>query len=351
LALSSKWLKKLAKPKYAVLLVNLGTPDSTAVPDVRRYLREFLLDGRVIDISALGRWMLVNLIIAPFRAPRSARVYRKLWQERGSPLLFYGIDVRDRLREALGEEYAVELGMRYQNPSLEGALQALLEHNPERLVVVPLFPQYASATTGSVHQKVMDLLSGRQVIPETVFISRFAEDDAFIAAFASLGRKYLDRESYDHVLFSYHGIPERQIRKASHKGYCQLSDKCCATYNPMNRYCYRAQCFQTSRRLAEALGLTAEQYTVVFQSRLGRDPWIQPYAEDVIRSLPDRGKKRVLAFSPSFIADCLETTVEVGEEFEEFFHEAGGEHWQLVESLNDSPEWIGCLKEIVRRNI
>ena len=341
----------MAKPKYAVLLVNLGTPDSTAVRDVRRYLREFLLDPRVIDISALARWLLVNLIIAPFRAPRSAKVYRKLWQERGSPLLFYGIDVRDMLRKALGDEYAVEFGMRYQNPGLKEAMESLLDHNPERLIVLPLFPQYASATTGSVHQKVMELLAGCQVIPETIFISRFAENDAFIKAFAALGRKYLEREPFDHVLFSYHGIPERQIRKASHKGYCQLSDKCCSTYGSMNRYCYRAQCFQTSRRLASELGLAVEQYTVVFQSRLGRDPWIQPYAEEVIRSLPALGKKRVLAFSPSFISDCLETTVEVGEEFEEFFHEAGGEHWQLVESLNDSPQWIDTLKEIVKRNI
>jgi ferrochelatase len=185
------------------------------------------------------------------------------------------------------------------------------------------------------------------VIPQISFISKFYEHPLFIKAFAGIGQKYLQKEKYDQVLFSYHGLPERQIRKSSVNSYCQLSEKCCAVVHSKNKYCYRAQCFETSRLLAAQLGLKEGDYTVAFQSRLGKTPWIQPYAEDVIRSFPEKGIKSVLAFSPAFVADCLETTIEVGEEFQEMFEEAGGERWQLVESLNDSDLWVECLKELV----
>jgi ferrochelatase len=333
--------------KKAVLIVNLGTPDSPSVPDVRKYLREFLMDGRVIDIPLLSRWMLVNLIIAPFRAPKSAKVYKELWQDRGSPLMFYGQDLKRLLSEALGDEYVVELAMRYQSPSIAKGLEALKKHRPEKILIIPLFPQYASASTGSVADKVMEIVRTWQVIPHIEFVEKFADDALFIQAFAEVGGKYLKREAYDHVLFSYHGLPERQIRKASVDGYCQLNQKCCASYHSRNQYCYRAQCYQTTRKLAEALNLEEKQYTVVFQSRLGSNPWIQPYADEVIKNLPAQGHKRVLIFCPSFIADCLETTIEAGVEFKEYFLEAGGEHWQMVESLNDNPLWVACLKNMV----
>ena len=333
--------------KTGILIVNLGTPDSTATGDVRKYLREFLMDKRVIDIPFIGRWALVNLIIAPFRAPKSAKEYRKLWVERGSPLKFYGEDVEKALQESLDpKKYIVKLAMRYQSPSIESGLSYLQSKKVEKIVVVPLFPQYASATSGSVHDKVMEIVSKWQIIPDMKFVSKFVEEPGFIQTFAKLGKKHLDERSYDHIIFSYHGLPERQIRKASVDSYCKLGS-CCDNYNDKNQYCYRAQCFLTSRLIAKELGLQESDYTVTFQSRLGRDPWIQPYTDDVLKTLAKEGKKSVLAYSPAFVADCLETTVEVGEEFKEEFMEAGGERWDLVESLNNHPDWIEALKSIV----
>ena len=336
----------MQKAKTGVLLVNLGTPDSTATKDVRKYLREFLMDGRVIDIPFLGRWLLVNGIIAPFRAPKSANEYKKLWEDRGSPLKFYGYDVRDLLQKALSEDYIVELGMRYQSPSIEEALNALKKANVAKIIVIPLFPQYASATTGSVSQKVNELVNQWQIIPSIVHINQFMDHPKFIEGFTARGKAMMAKQDYDHVLFSYHGLPERQIRKGSVGDQCKLGD-CCNHFHERNRYCYRAQCFYTSRLLADALGLSEEQYTTTFQSRLGKDPWIQPYTDVVLKDLPGEGKKKVLAYSPAFIADCLETTLEVGEEFKEEFEEAGGDDWDLVPSLNTSELWVECLKDLV----
>lgn len=335
--------------KKGVLLVNLGTPDSPAVPDVRKYLREFLMDKRVIDIPFLGRWMLVNLIIAPFRAPKSAKVYRELWQDRGSPLMFYGHDVRDLLADALGEEYQVTLAMRYQSPSIEKGLLELQKAKVNEIIVIPLFPQYASATSGSVIDKVMEIVKTWQNIPAIKTIDKFFDHPLMIKAFSERARKYMQSiDDYDYYVFSYHGIPERQIKKASVDNYCQL-DKCCGSYHKKNQYCYRAQCFATSRLLASELGIPEDKYVVSFQSRLGSDPWIKPYTDDVLKELPGKGIKKVLAFSPAFVADCLETTIEVGEEFKEEFEEAGGEHWQLVDSLNDHPLWVECLQDLVKK--
>jgi ferrochelatase len=338
--------KKLKLGKKGVLIVNLGTPDSPNTPDVRKYLREFLMDGRVIDIPFIPRWLLVNGIITTFRAPKSAKEYQKLWDERGSPLKYYGEDIRDLLQEALGTEYVVELGMRYQSPSIADALSRLQKKCVDEIILIPLFPQYASATSGSVIDKVFEITRNWQIIPGIKVISRFADNPLFIEAFAKIGRKYLDSHSYDHVLFSYHGLPERQIKKGSTGDQCQLGD-CCNTYHLRNAYCYRAQCFLTTRLLVEKLGLQEGGYTTCFQSRLGKDPWVQPYTEDMIKKMIADGHKRVLVFSPAFIADCLETTVEIGEAYKEQFEEMGGEHWELVHSLNDDPNWVECLKQMV----
>lgn len=337
----------MAKTKTGVLLVNLGTPDSPSVPDVRKYLREFLMDKRVIDIPFVYRWMLVNLIIAPFRAPKSAKTYQELWEERGSPLLFHGEDLKEKLIKRLGDSFVVSLGMRYQSPSIASALDDLLAANVKKIIVLPLFPQYASATTGSVIEQVMDDIKDRLVIPELAFISQYPDDEGMIRTFGMLGKKYLKKMDYDKVIFSYHGLPERQIRKSSIDGYCQLNEKCCSTYHAKNQFCYRAQCFLTSRKLAAELGLSEDQYTVFFQSRLGNDPWIQPYAEDEIKRMAKEGIKKILIFSPAFTADCLETTVEVGDEFKELFIEEGGEEWQLVESLNSHDLWVESLEQMV----
>jgi len=340
----------VAKVKIGVLLVNLGTPDSPSVPDVRKYLREFLMDKRVIDIPFISRWLLVNLIIAPFRAPKSAKIYKELWEERGSPLMFHGLDLKEKLIQQLDDNYIVALGMRYQSPSISSALDELLNANVKKIIVLPLFPQYASATTGSVIEQVMDDIKGRLIIPEIEFISQYPDNEAMIKTFAMLGKKYLNKLKYDKVVFSYHGLPERQIRKSSVDDYCQLSNKCCATYHSKNQFCYRAQCFLTSRKLAEELELSEDEYTVFFQSRLGKDPWIQPYAEDEIKRMAKEGIKKILIFSPAFTADCLETTLEVGDEFKELFLEHGGEEWQLVESLNSEDLWVEGLVHMVHEH-
>ncbi|NJL13320.1 MAG: ferrochelatase [Microscillaceae bacterium] len=343
--------------RIGVLLVNLGTPDNPKTPAVRRYLREFLMDGRVIDVPFLTRFILVNGIIAPFRAPKSAREYQKLWTPEGSPLKIYSEKSQVLLQEALGPEYKVVLGMRYQNPSLEYALGQLKDQGLEKIIVIPLFPQYASATTGSVHDKVMELVRKWQIIPEMEFVHNFYHHPRFVEAFKIIAQKYLEEETYDHFVFSYHGLPERQIRRGDASGLClkkaqenpELAGQpnCCAQIHPHNQSCYRAQCFETTRQLVQALGIPEEKYTVCFQSRLGRAEWVKPYTEDLVKELAKAGVKKVLAFSPAFVADCLETTIEVGETYKEEFEELGGEHWQLVESLNVHPLWISLLKELV----
>jgi ferrochelatase len=333
--------------RTGVLLVNLGTPDSPSVPDVRKYLREFLMDGRVIDIPLASRTMLVNFIIAPFRAPKSAKIYQEVWTEKGSPLKIYGEEVTQLVQEQLGPQYLVKLGMRYQSPSIGEALDQLNNQGLREIIVIPLFPQYASATTGSVYQKVMELVSQWQIIPQITFVNSFLDHPKFIEAFATLGKKHMAGHHYDHYLFTYHGLPERQIRKGDCTNTC-LQGNCCATLHDMNQYCYRAQCFETTRLLAKAIGITEKDYTVSFQSRLGKDPWIKPYTEDVIKEFVAKGYRNVLAFSPSFVADCLETTIEVGVEYREVFEKLGGKHWQLVESLNNHPLWVETLTDIVK---
>ncbi|MCU0341347.1 MAG: ferrochelatase [Spirosomaceae bacterium] len=334
--------------KTGVLIVNLGTPDSPNTPDVRKYLREFLMDGRVIDIPYIPRFLLVNAIIAPFRAPKSAKTYKEVWLPEGSPLKVYGVAVEKMLQEALGSNYVVKLGMRYQNPSITVALAEFQRMGLTEIIVIPFFPQYASATTGSVYEEVMRVLSGWQVMPAVKFINQFLAHPKFLAGFVQNAQKYMTEHAYDHFVFSYHGLPERQIRKGDcTKEVCKLGS-CCDTLHAMNQHCYRAQCFETTRLLVKLLDIPEGKYTTCFQSRLGNDPWIKPYTEDLVKELPKRGVKSVLAFSPAFVADCLETTFEVGEEYKELFEEAGGEHWQLVESLNDSPVWVEALVDLVK---
>lgn len=335
--------------RTGILLLNLGTPDSPRTGDVARYLREFLMDGRVIDIPFLPRWALVNLLITPFRAPQSAKAYQKIWTKEGSPLKVYGFEVTELLQKSLGPDYHVAFGMRYQNPSLHSALAQFKNKGFKEIIVLALYPQYASASSGSTLEKLMDEIKNWDTIPTIKIISQFFDHPLFIKAFAALGKKYLEKEKYDHCLFSFHGLPERQIFKASSDGYCHLDD-CCKRYHSQNRYCYRAQCFETTRLLTKELDLSESQYTVCFQSRLGKDPWIKPYTDQVIADLLKRGIKNVLVFSPAFVADCLETTVEIGIEYQHLFKKLGGNRWQLVESLNNCPQWIECLKEIVLEN-
>ena len=340
----------MPSPKIGVLLINLGTPDSPSVPHVRKYLREFLMDGRVIDIPFWRRWFLINCIIAPFRAPQSAKGYHELWTKEGSPLKVHGEKLTGLLAQALGADFQIELAMRYQSPGIAQALEKFKDKGLGQLIVVPLYPQYASASTGSTIEKFMQEIKSWEVVPTVKVISQFFKHSLFIEAFTQLGKKYMAHNRYDHYLFSYHGLPERQILKASCGSYCRLGD-CCNVCHSKNRYCYRAQCFETTQLLVKDLNIKEGQYTVCFQSRLGKTPWIKPYTDEIINALPGRGIKNVLVFSPSFVADCLETTVEIGMEYKKQFQQLGGARWDLVESLNVSPAWISCLKAMVLENV
>ena len=332
-------------------MVNVGTPDSPETGDVRKYLREFLMDKRVIDIPFISRWFLINLIIAPFRAPKSAKEYRKLWTERGSPLLFHAEDLRDKLFEQLDpKEFTVEIAMRYQSPSIEQGLKKLKDSFVRKIIVIPLFPQYASASTGTVVDKVMEITQNWSIIPSITFINNFVDHPLFLEAWAEIGEEMMHKKAYDTYLFSYHGLPERQILKSSSGGYCQLNDKCCGIKTKKNQYCYRAQCFYTTRLIAKRLNLPEGKVRTSFQSRLLKDPWIKPYTDEVIKELAAHGIKKVLAFSPAFVADCLETTVEVGEQYKEEFRALGGEDWDLVPSLNSTPKWVECVKDLILKN-
>lgn len=330
--------------KTGVLLINLGTPDSPSVADVRSYLSQFLNDPRVIDIPWLWRKILVNLIIVPFRAPKSAKIYRKLWTANGSPLLHYGIQVKKLLQEELGDPYEVHLAMRYKNPSIPNVMEEMRKKNFAQLIVLPLFPQYASASTGSVLDEVMRVMRKWWVIPEVKFISQYYDHPTFINTIVERGRLY-DLHEFDHVLFSYHGLPERQVDKVYIEGLC--SDHNCENeITSENKYCYKATCYATTRLIAEKLGIPKNKYTVCFQSRLNKK-WLKPFSDEVVEVCAKKGMKKILVFSPAFTADCLETIIEIGEEYQKIFKANGGHKVQLVESLNDHPLWIQCLKELV----
>ena len=333
------------KKKTGILLVNLGTPDSPETPDVRRYLREFLMDERVIDINKVGRTLLVNGIIAPFRAPKSGALYKEIWTEAGSPLMVYGMELLEKVREKMGEDYQVEFAMRYQNPSIESALEKFKGKLLDKIRVVPLFPQYASATTGSVHQKVMEIVSGWGYIPPIEFVGSFHDHPKMIEAFVELSNPF-DLDSYDHILFSYHGLPQRQMAKSDPGNHCLSSPDCCKTFSEKNHFCYSAQAYETTRLIAEALNLPKEKYTLCFQSRLGNTPWLQPYTSEVLKECAEKGRKRLLVFAPAFVADCLETIYEVGVEYQEEFEEMGGEKVQLVPGLNAHPKWVEAVVDL-----
>ena len=331
--------------KTTVLLINLGTPDSPTTRDVRSYLKQFLNDPRVVDLPWLVRKILVNLIIVPFRAPKSAKIYQKLWTPEGSPILIHGRRVQERLQEKLGGDYTVELAMRYKKPSIPDALERIRKSNPQRIIVLPLFPQYASASTGTALEAVMDVVKKWWVIPEIRFISQYWDHPLFVKALLERGRQY-DWREYDHVLFSYHGLPERQVDKVYDSGVCSDRD-CEHEITDENAFCYKAACYGTTRLLAGGLEIPEEKYTVCFQSRLDKR-WLEPFADKVVLEQARQGAKKLLVFSPSFVADCLETTIEIEDEYQELFVEHGGETLQLVESLNDHPAWIEALEALVR---
>ena len=325
--------------KTGILLVNLGTPDSPSDGDVFKYLNEFLTDGRVIDYPWLLRQLLVRGIIVPARYKNSAKTYREIWdKERGSPLLYHLQDLTKKVKERLGDEYVVDYAMRYQNPSLENTLEKLRLLQVNKIVVLPLFPQYSSACNGSVIQKVQEITSKWLTIPDLRFIHHFYDNEKFIDAFVAQGNKF-NFDEYDHVLFSYHGLPARHLKNGDiTKKHCLQNKECCASITEINQHCYRAQCFETTRLITEKLGLSKDKFTVTFQSRLGKEVWLEPYTVEVIPQLAKQGKKKLLVFSPAFVAEYLE-----------LYEEHGGESITLVESLNSEDKWVDAVIDIVKQ--
>ncbi len=333
-----------------LLLVNLGTPAAPNTGAVRRYLRQFLGDPRVLDMNRVGRFLLLELVILPFRPSKSAEAYRKIWDdERGSPLLYYGIDLVAAVQARMGDGWRVELAMRYGEPSIPAVMQRLREAGIDRIVVLPLFPQLASSSTGSALQEVHEAANAMWNVPQLCAVEPFYDHPAFVRAFAEVGRPALAESEADYVLFSFHGLPERQIHKSDDSGaHCLASEGCCDQIGPVNRNCYRAQCYATARALAAELRLADGGWSVAFQSRLGRVPWIRPYTDEVLVELAERKVGRVAVFCPAFVADCLETLEEIGIRGRESYTAAGGAELTLVPSLNASEVWADAVVELVR---
>jgi ferrochelatase len=338
--------------RTGILLINLGTPDAPDPASVRRYLREFLSDPRVIDIHPIGRALLLNLIILPFRPKRSAAAYQKIWTAEGSPLLLHSRALAAALRERM-PEYPVELAMRYGSPAIEPALTRLREQSCDRIVVVPLYPHYAASSTGSSVEQVYRLAAKLWNTPCITVVPPFYEHPAFIGAFAAVGRPTLEAEvpAYDHVLFSFHGLPERHVIASSDPKLCVAKPDCCDRLVDGNRNCYRAQCFATARALAARLGLASDAWSISFQSRLGRTPWIKPYTDEVVPALAKRGVRKLAVFCPAFVADCLETLEEIGMRARADFQAAGGDTLELIPSLNSEPVWVEALEQLIRESL
>ncbi len=326
--------------RRGVVLVNIGTPDAPTVPAVRKYLAEFLGDPRVIALPAPARWLLLRLIILPFRPKRSAHAYQQIWTPEGSPLLLHAQAQVDALRKEL-PGYEVELAMRYGNPSLPDVLQRLRERGVRELTVVPMYPQFAFATTGTTVERIEELKAELQVNVVPAFHAR----EGFISAAAARVRETVERSGAEHVLFSYHGLPVRQLKPVCASPCAQQE---CPPLGAQNAQCYRAQCYATSRALAAASGVKSSSTS--FQSRLKGATWLSPFTDEAVVALAQQGVKRLAVACPSFVADCLETLEEIGMRAQETFKAAGGESLTLVPAVNATPGFISMLADEVRRS-
>ena len=338
-------------PRTAVVLMNVGTPDAPTTSAVRRYLREFLSDPRVLDMNAVGRFLLLNLIILPFRPAKSAAAYRAVWTADGSPLLVHSRALADRLAPLLPQA-RVLLAMRYGNPSLRDVVDEIARAGIERVVLVPLFPQYASATTGTALAEAFALFGRLPVVPSVTVVPPFFDDASFIDNVGALVEQAMRAAPADHVLFSYHGLPVHQVQATAREGHrCGGDDAsgCCAQLHAGNASCYRAQCLATTRALAARLGLREGGFSTSFQSRLGRARWLEPSTEQVVVGLAKAGKKRVVVACPSFVGDCLETIEEIGVRGNELFRAHGGDELVVVPCVNSEPDWVAGVAGYVRR--
>ncbi len=333
--------------KTGVLLVNLGSPDSTSTADVRSYLREFLMDERVLDISYPARFCLVNFAILPFRPRKTAEAYRKIWLPEGSPLVVTSRRVTEAMQKRM--ELPVALAMRYKNPSIASAIEKLYAQGVREIALVPLYPHYAMSSYETVVERVREVLADGYSDCTTKVLPPFFNDPDYINAMVENARPYLDRE-YDHLLFSFHGLPERHMRKADPTGsHCLATPDCCERANPAHATCYRAQARATIRAFVQKAATPEGKYSLAFQSRLGREPWLPPYTSEVLLQLPKQGIRRLLVICPAFVSDCLETLEEIGLRGRESFIESGGTDLTLIPCLNEHPLWLDTLEKMTRR--
>lgn len=337
--------------KRAVLIVNLGSPDSFEVPDVKRYLGEFLMDERVIDLPRPLRWLLIKGIILNTRPKKSAAAYKSIWWPEGSPLIV----ISNRFFDALKTQLPIPsvLGMRYGNPSIKSALQKLKTEHPEieELLLVPLYPHYAMSSYETVVEKVKDDM--KMVCPEVSLsvLPPFYDNDAYIELLAESIKPHLNKP-FDKLLFSFHGIPERHVKKSDPTGaHCLKVEDCCKKSSPAHDYCYRHQVFTTAWMVVEKLGLTKDQYDISFQSRLGTDPWLRPFTDKKLEEYPKQGVKKLIIVCPAFVSDCLETLEEIAMEGKHSYLESGGEEFTMVPCLNDDPEWVKVMSGWIQAEI
>jgi ferrochelatase len=330
-----------------VLLVNLGSPDSPSVPDVRRYLREFLMDGRVLDVNWLVRFCIVHFAILPSRPKQSAEAYHKIWTSAGSPLVVISRAVQARLQERVS--VPVELAMRYQNPSIPSAVRSLAAKGVDELLLIPLFPHYAMSSFETAVERVREVVAKLAPSMRLQVEQPSYNHPDYIPALVGSARSALDL-GYDHLLFSFHGLPERQLRKSDPTGkHCLATPTCCETPSPAHATCYRAQCFQTVTAFVREASVPAGKYSVSFQSRLGKDPWLKPYTDHELPRLVERGVKNLLVMCPAFVSDCLETLEEIGMRGRDTFLSAGGSHFTLIPCLNEHPLWLNALEAMLNR--
>jgi protoporphyrin/coproporphyrin ferrochelatase len=335
--------------KRAVLIANLGSPDSTSVPDVRRYLREFLGDARVLDIPTPLRWILLEGVILRTRPKKTAHAYSRIWTAGGSPLLVTSESVRQKLAQALGPGVPVHAAMRYGKPSIPSAVASLVAAGYDEVLLFPQYPHYAMASWETVVVRIREEAAKQAPGMRISCVQPFYGDTDYIGMLYAVAAPLL-ATPHDHVLFSYHGIPERHLRKAdSSHAHCTRFAECCTTCSPAHATCYRAQCVRTTAEFARKAGLDPAKYSMSYQSRLAGEPWLQPFTDFEFARLPKAGVKRLLVMCPSFLADCLETLEEISMTGRDTFLAAGGEHFEKIMCPNDHPSFIDFLANRVQK--
>ncbi len=335
--------------KKGLLIVNLGSPDAANTSAVRKYLKQFLSDPRVLDINPIGRFLLLNLIILPFRSPKSAHAYQQIWTEQGSPLIMHGKSLTAQI-QAHYPQIPVELAMRYGNPSIESAIDRLIAQGCDDLIVFPLYPQYASSTTGSSVEEIFRVVNQKWNTPFISVIPPYYDHTHFLKAWESVILQNLDDFQAEHFVFSFHGLPERHVKKSDQsadQSHCLKKNDCCESICPENRNCYSAQCFATAKGIAQRLNLQRNQFSITFQSRLGRDPWLGPATDDQLLILAQKYRK-IAVICPAFTADCLETLEEIAVQSKEKFEGVSAEHQlKVLPSLNSDQMWVEAITEII----